>query len=56
MIDDADIFYKFVTFKLNQKKCEIFRTSSKTHQITKIANEEKQYVSDFKYIKYLNVP
>jgi hypothetical protein len=41
LIDDADTFFKFVNIKLNPKKCEIFRTNSKTNQIIKIAGEEK---------------
>jgi hypothetical protein len=45
-----------VNIKLNPKKCEIFRTNSKTNQIIKIAGVEKEHVSDFEYTKYLGVP
>jgi hypothetical protein len=56
LIDDSDTFFKFVNIKLNPKKCEIFRTNSKTNQVIKIAGEEKQYVSELEYVKYLGVP
>jgi hypothetical protein len=56
LIDDADTFFKFVNTKLNPKKCEIFRTNSKTNQIIKIAGEAKEYVSELEYVKYLGVP
>jgi hypothetical protein len=41
---------------LNPKKCEIFRTNSKTNQTIKIAGEDKEYVSELEYVKYLGVP
>jgi hypothetical protein len=56
LIDDADTFFKFVSIKLNIKKCEIFRTNSKTNQIIKIAVENKEYFSELEYVKYLGVP
>jgi hypothetical protein len=56
LIDDVDIFFKFVNYKLNPKKCEIFRTNSKTNQIIKIAGENKEYVSELEYVKYQGVP
>jgi hypothetical protein len=46
----------FVNINFNPKKCEIFRTNSKTNQIIKLAREEKHYVSGLYYIKYLGVP
>jgi hypothetical protein len=46
LIDDADTFFKFVNIRLNPKKCEIFRTNSKTNQIIKIAGENKEYISE----------
>jgi hypothetical protein len=56
LIDDADTFFKFVNIKLNPRKCKIFRTNSKTNQVTKIVNIEKEYVSELEYIKYLMIP
>jgi hypothetical protein len=41
---------------LNPKKCEIFRTNSKTNQVIKIAGENKEYMSELEYVKYLGVP
>jgi hypothetical protein len=41
LIDDSDKFFQFVNIKLNPKKCEIFRTNSKTNQVIKRAGVEK---------------
>jgi hypothetical protein len=56
LIADAVTFFKFVDIKLNPKKCKIFRTNSKSNQIIKIAGENKEYVSELEYVKYLEIP
>jgi hypothetical protein len=55
IIDEVETFDKFVNIKLNLKKCELFNFLGRSTNKITIRGEEKDYITDLKFVKYIGI-